>query len=92
MAAILSRPQYVNRWELEQIWLLVTDLLLNGIFYNRKSENPEMGSVLIQIPLFYSYDYLDGLEQERRNSSALAMELRLSWTKPSIFYIIFLLT
>ena len=29
--------------------------------------------------------HIDGLEQERRNSSALAMELRLSCTKPSIF-------
>ena len=28
--------------------------------------------------------YIDGLVQERRNSSALAMELRLSYTKPSI--------
>ena len=27
-----------------------------------------------------SYDDMDGLEQERRNSSALAMELRLSCT------------
>ena len=29
-------------------------------------------------------DNLDGLVKERRNSSALAMELRLSWTNPSI--------
>ena len=29
-------------------------------------------------------NYIDGLVQERRNSSALAMELRLSWTTPSI--------
>ena len=28
--------------------------------------------------------YIDGLVQERRYSSALAMELRLSYTKPSI--------
>ena len=28
-------------------------------------------------------DYIDGLVQERRNSSALAMELRLSYTNPS---------
>ena len=86
MVAILYRPQCVNRWELEQIWLLATDLRLNGIFYNRKSKNREMGCVLIQIPLLYSYDYLDSLVQERRNSSALAMELRLSCTKPSICY------
>ena len=28
--------------------------------------------------------YIDGLVQERRNSSVLAMELRLSFTNPSI--------
>ena len=28
---------------------------------------------------------IDGLVQERRNSSALAMELRLSCTKPSMY-------
>ena len=31
-----------------------------------------------------SLHYIDGLVQERRNSSALAMELRLSCTNPSI--------
>ena len=30
--------------------------------------------------------YIDGLVQEKRNSSALAMELRLSCTNPSIWY------
>ena len=30
--------------------------------------------------------HIDGLVQERRNSSALAMELRLSCTNPSICY------
>ena len=30
--------------------------------------------------------HIDGLVQERRNSSALAMELCLSYTKPSISY------
>ena len=32
------------------------------------------------------YPHIDGLVQERRNSSALAMELRLSCTNPSISY------
>ena len=30
-------------------------------------------------------DHIDGLMQERRNSSALAMELHLSCTNPSIY-------
>ena len=32
-----------------------------------------------------NYVYFDGLEQERRKSSALAMELRLNCTNPSIW-------
>ena len=31
------------------------------------------------------YIYIDGLVQERRNSIAIAMELRLSSTNPSIY-------
>ena len=34
--------------------------------------------------LKHMYVYIDGLVQERCNSSALAMELRLSCTNPSI--------
>ena len=33
----------------------------------------------------YLHHHFDGLVQERRNSSALAMKLRLSCTKPSIY-------
>ena len=36
------------------------------------------------ITMHYNYTHeIDGLVQERRNSSALAMELRLSCTNPS---------
>ena len=38
-----------------------------------------------QLPVFFGYT--DGLVQERRNSSALAMGLRLSCTHPSIWHI-----
>ena len=38
--------------------------------------------------LFRWMDHIDGLVQERHNSSALAMELRLSFINPSIFVII----
>ena len=34
--------------------------------------------------IVYIYIYIDGLVQERRNSRALAMELRLSCIDPSI--------
>ena len=33
--------------------------------------------------IYPQVSYIDGLMQERRNSSALAMGLRLSWIKPS---------
>ena len=33
----------------------------------------------------YGIAHINGLVQERRNSSALAMELRLSYTNPSIY-------
>ena len=34
--------------------------------------------------------HIDGLMQERRNSSALAMELRLSFINPSIYIYIYI--
>ena len=35
--------------------------------------------------MYFSSLYIDGLEQERHNSSALAMELHISYTNPSIW-------
>ena len=35
---------------------------------------------------FNRKSYIEGLVQERRNSIANALELRLSWTKPSIWW------
>ena len=34
--------------------------------------------------IYLNYQYIDGLEQERRNSNASAKELRFSCTNPSI--------
>ena len=39
----------------------------------------------LEIQVLYQPQYIDGLVQERRNSSALAMELCLSCTNPSIW-------
>ena len=45
------------------------------------------GALLLANTVYYrSRNHCHGLVQERRNSSALAMELRLSCTKPSIFF------
>ena len=33
-----------------------------------------------------SYDDINGLVQERHNSSVLAMDLHLTWTNPSILF------
>ena len=43
-----------------------------------------MFDVQDEISLYYMIEYIDGLMQKRRNSSALAMELRLSCINPSI--------
>ena len=41
--------------------------------------------VNVDEPFWMSGEYVDGLVQETRNSSALAMELRLSCTNPSLY-------
>ena len=38
-------------------------------------------------PRTRAHNHFDGLVQERRNSIANALELRLSWTNPSIYNI-----
>ena len=43
-----------------------------------------IANVRIPIICYAMWHYIDGLVQEKRNSSALAMELRLSCTNPSI--------
>ena len=50
-----------------------------------------ISSVLLNFIIFLEHWlYVNGLVQERRNSSALAMELRLSCTNPSIWNITFI--
>ena len=41
--------------------------------------------ILLSIKTYFQSPYIDGLVQERRNSGALAMQIRLSCTNPSIF-------
>ena len=40
---------------------------------------------MLAMSIFVSHSYIYGLVQKRHNSSALAMELRLSCTEPSIY-------
>ena len=78
MAAILSWPQCVN-----VAWHDVTLAIQRTGLHNRHpldSTNRQLSSCMSG----YLQDHIDRLVQERRNSSALAMELRLSCTKPSI--------
>ena len=44
----------------------------------------DFSAVLVLLLVCVSTEHLAGLVQERRNSSALAMELRLPCNKPSI--------
>ena len=45
------------------------------------------GPVDVSIQMTSSYFYIDGLVQERRNPSALAIELRLPCTNPLIYFL-----
>ena len=64
--------------------VLRSSYLHNGISFTSKMTS----FILNRCPSYFSWhwdDHIDGLVQERRNSSALAMELRLSCTNPSIY-------
>ena len=45
-----------------------------------------MSFVIISMQLKYAFDHVDGLVQGRRNSITNALELRLSYTNPSMFW------
>ena len=49
-------------------------------------DSPHKGSVIVKVRPWH--DLIDGLVQERRNSSANALELRLSCTNPSSWFTI----
>ena len=60
-----------GRWHIGMPYLIIDTFL-----------TPE---VLLAVYIYiYIYIYIDGIVQERRNTSALAMELHLSCTNPSI--------
>ena len=59
-------------------------LLVYSIHCTRRVEHKSLCVLSWIIKLFWIGNHLNGLVQERRNSSASAMELRPSWTKPSI--------
>ena len=57
---------------------------INGWVNNRKAGDLRLHRAHYHV-IVMKIPHIDGLAQERRNSSALAMELRLSCTKPSIY-------
>ena len=52
--------------------------MTTGITFDGKAKGQRYSSTVVRNP------YVNGLVQEKRNSSALAMELRFSCTNPSI--------
>ena len=48
-------------------------------------EYVDFAIVMNEVMIAWKQHHIDGLVQERRNSSALAMELRLSCTNPSVY-------
>ena len=61
-------------------WVNVSQISTENWWYNhnKTKHNKTVG-------IFYGIYYINGLVQERRNSGALAMELRLSYTNPLIY-------
>ena len=78
MVAILSRGRWVNPIAIRNApklhQILVSTVAAEALTLSTRTSAPTM---LTQ--------HLDGLVQERRNSSAIAMELGLSYTNPSIY-------
>ena len=62
--------------------------LVQIIAWRQPGDKPLSLPMMVSLLMLYSSlslnDLIDGFVQERRNSSALAMELRLSCTNPSI--------
>ena len=75
MAAILSQPRCVNLLDELWIWVMGTLPIRFVSNYIKVSKNKTSKR--------YWHYHINGLVQERRNSSALAMELSLSCTSPS---------
>ena len=65
-------------------WNLRTMLTWSGPWLNIDKDNLSGYTEFLLERFHHMKVYVDGLVQERRNSSALAMELRLSCTKPSM--------
>ena len=64
---------------MQEIWLLPLHGLLDKI-----TEEIGLQDVIYSLRLGHKMSHIDGLVQERRNSSVLAMKLRLSCTNPLI--------
>ena len=83
MASILSRPQCVNTGSGDSLTLFVAKQLSCTICSDLKKEY----KIKFEVILLQIWEFLPSTDrwvsQERRNSSALAMELHLSCTNPS---------
>ena len=81
----ITRPQWVD---IKMSLMCKTNLSSE---FNSVSEYANLTVSVNMMPTFFCMarsdieSYIDGLVQERCNSSALAMELRLSCTNPSIY-------
>ena len=92
-----SRSAKISLWHFE-LWCLIMENIFEIIDSQRRNQvllHCRLWSALclrmawhsqklVMYPI-YSVHHFDGLVQERGNSSALAMELRLSFTNPSIW-------
>ena len=68
--------------------MMMVHLILSINFVNKRDHWTKMSVIFrsnVQLSLITKYLHRDGLVQERRNSIADTLELRLSCTNPSIF-------
>ena len=73
----VTADELVTKGAMASVTMVWTKFSQNGLYFSL-------------LPLIWSHPaavwfHIDGLVQERRNFSALAIELRLSCTKPSIY-------
>ena len=84
-------------WSLICVWINgwvnnrgAGDLRRYGAHYDVTVMRTEVLETAMVCHVLYNKHYIDGLVHKRRNSSALAMELLLSCTNPSIYIFLYL--
>ena len=85
-AACLHNTCYIDR--LITSFMRVLQRMAREHLTPTQQETSSGEEEIVVLLLICMDSYIDGLVQERHNSSALAMEIRLSCTNPSIYFLV----